>query len=1170
MAVSNLTSNKDIDYIQKDFTSSVDAMITYATVNYGQNTSANRLWTNFNVDGFSRNWLEIVAFVSDVLFFYLDNQATQTYLQTATVRSAVLDIAKQFGFSPATSTSASGVGIFTFTSAGTLPRGTQLTSTTGITFFNTNDIIAPIAGDFNGTVLQGTIRNFTFTAEGLQSEELFLAQEEIIKDLDNINSSDISPQVTVNGNSYTLVNSFLRHNGSDTPAITDSLNNIIGGGGRVFTLNEKPDGTKFITFGDGVFGRKLQPGDSISIQYRTGDGSAGNISAETLVDIVDAPSFVSSVTNNTDFSGGADEQSIERLRDLIPASLSTLERAVSQQDYSDIIIANFNEVFDASTEDNKDTVAVDLNIYVIPQGSGITNITDNPSLLSEITNFIDRRKMVTVQFQIKDAFGIDILFSIDVTINDSASRSIIESEIQTVLTDYFNLETGGVNGTGVSFAETVRENDISELIANISGIERFNITRHTYRPRIQENIVSLASDYQNSGVKVFKNVSESEWLLVAAGTQTDAAGATLFSNTVPRVGFTYTGASGELVYNTPVDLSLVSSGDTFIDSSGASFTILGVDTVNSKLFLNTSLTVDDSVPGADADGSITQAAQTYESFKCFKKILGKVSNLSDNSITDNDLDLSVLNSTGDVLSARVLIDNSEVFIPGEYANTEFYLVDANGNIWEILQNDSNTITTSITSVNDASVTSVAVGDYKIVKKVAGDNVTFNGNILGIQYNTDKTVFSIGAQFDQIGTINDDFAISEEQVNIGKLGVALDLVSFDAGTGELILNNNPDLSGVNNNWLLVDSSGQIFNIVGSNNSALPVVELSKFAQDSSIEITGSGLNQKVAQGIQVPTTTDYPVVSFYLKKEGNVEGNLTLSIVNDDGGGKPNLASVVATSTPINVNDLPTDDLPFSEVTFGFSTPPNLTASTQYHIVLNPDAGYVSSQISGVKTFDNSGAETFSYDGGSGELTYDGIVDLSGVLPGHYFEDYNGDLFEILSVDDSANSLTLNTGLTLEDTTPNTGDGSVYQNDRVLVGIDTADGYVDGDSATYDGATWTTGTGIDASFKIQGSKTITVDTTLTPELGSGATVSERYYDDDNEISLTLGISQGFIISATDANDLAKGTVSGTANSPIDSFVFRTSDYAGDISNIRLNEIPEISTDDIVIKIFGGVE
>jgi hypothetical protein len=130
--VSTITGNTDIDYIQRDFDSITDAIITFANVNFGPGTSANRLWTNYNADSFSRNWLEIVSFVGDVFFFYFDQQATQSYLQTATIRSAVRDIAKQFGFEPATATSASGNVTFTFTGPGTLNRGFQVSSASGV------------------------------------------------------------------------------------------------------------------------------------------------------------------------------------------------------------------------------------------------------------------------------------------------------------------------------------------------------------------------------------------------------------------------------------------------------------------------------------------------------------------------------------------------------------------------------------------------------------------------------------------------------------------------------------------------------------------------------------------------------------------------------------------------------------------------------------------------------------------------------------------------------------------------------------------------------------------------------------------------------------------------------------------------------------------------------
>lgn len=1174
--MANITANKDVDYVQKDFSSTVDAIISFANVNYGPGTSANRLWTNFNADSFSRNWLEILAFVADVFFFYFDNQATQSYLQTATIRSSIELIARQFGFVPGTATSASGVATFTVTGPGSIPRGFRVQASNGAEFYTTTATSVISAGTVNIPVLQGQIIAETFTGEGVQSEEIELQGANVIRDLTNLNPADVSPIVKVSGNDYTLVDSFIRNNGTDTPAIFDSLGKVIGGGGRVYTIGTRPNGTPYITFGDGIFGRKLQSGEIVSVTYRTGGGSIGNISEQTLNTLLDSNVIISSVINNADFSGGADEQSIDQLRDLIPASLRTLERAVAEQDYSDILEANFTEVFAASTEPNLVDAGVDLNIYVVPQGSGITNISDNPVLKNKLSSYIDRRKMVTVQFQILDAFGVATVVSLEVFITDTASKSTVLTAIKTALANFFNLSTGGASGSGVSFAEPILLKDIGNVIETVTGVERFEIKRLSYKPRVASKVVGLITEYQNSEVTIFPNVSESEWIIVASGPVLEPSGGVLFSNT-GLVGYTYNSTTGLLTYAFPVDLDGVSPGDLFRDGANIDFTILGVDTVNSTLILPSGQTVNTTVANAN-HGSIRNGSTEYESFKVFKKILANATNLSIDSITDNDLDVSIVRSTGTAISARLLLDNSKIFIPGQYATGDYYLVDAAGQIWEILENDSNTFKTSISAVNDASVTSVSTGEYKIVTKFTGKQVVFQNNVFNIQYNSENTFYSIGAQFSQIGTIGDAFSIASEQVNKGKLGVALDLISYNSLTGVLRLNSSPNLSGISSDYVLLDASGQSFNIVGVDNQAKPTVFYDLVNQDTEFILQDSGLGSKVAQGFKVATTDTYAVVSWYLKREGNIVGNLVASIVNDDGAGLPNLSSVVAVSDPIVVTNLPEVNL--QKVIFSFTTPPVLNAGTQYHLVLTGDAGYSGAEQSGIVAFDNTGLVNFSYNVTSGLVEYASAVNLSNVEPGHYFQDSSGQLFQILAVSDVDDTLTLDTGLSVDDSVPTvSGDGAVIINDRVLIGTDTSTPtYADGEFARFDGSLWSnstlgpspSGTLEVAIFSVEGTKSITVQSNLTPVLGPGATASTRYYDDANEISLVLGVSSGSVTSAADANALGKGTVGSVPNRPVDNFVFRTSRFADDIVNLRANEIPELADGDIDIQIFGGVD
>jgi hypothetical protein len=1174
--MANITNNIDIDYIQKDFSSIVDAIINFANVNYGPGTSANRLWTNFNADSFSRNWLEIVAFVADVFFFYFDNQATQSYLQTATVLSAVKDIAKQFGFTPKSATSASGVATVTCTGAGTIPRGTIFEATNGVQFFVTQNTIIPSAGTYNVPVLQGTLVSEQFTAEGLQNEEFELIGPNIVTDSDNLNPLDISPQVTVNGNPYKLVSSFIRFNGTDSAPIADSLGNLIGGGGRVFVLDERPDTTPYVKFGDGIFGRKLQSGELITISYRSGGGSAGNIPEQTLTKVVSSVPIISSVTNNADFSGGADAQTIEQLRELIPASLRTLDRAVAEQDYSDLLVSTFSEVFAASTEANTEDFGIDLNIYVVPQGSGITKISDNILLRNKLQNYIDRRKMVTVQFQILDAFGVDALITFEVFIANTASKSTVSSAIRTAVQNFFNISTGGTSGDGIGFATPILLKDIANLIEGVVGVERFEIKRLTYRPRVDKKVIGIITDYNISQVQVYPKVEEREWLLAAAGIQNEVAGTVLFSNT-GLIGFTYNSTTGEIAYSFAVDLDGVAPGDLFRDGSGTDFTILGVDAANSTLFISTGLTINTTVTTAN-HGSIRNGNTSFQSYKVFKKILATTTNLSINSITDNDLDLSVITGTGVALGARVLLDNVNVFVPGEYSTGNYYLVDAAGNIWDIVENSSNTLKTSISAINDASVVNVASGDYKIVTNLTGKQIIFQNNVFNIQYNSENTLFSSGAQFSQIGTIGDKFAISLLQANKGNLGVAVDLLSFNNTTKVVRLNSAPNLAGVNAGHVLIDSSGQIFNIVAIDNRARPSVFYDQINIDTQFTLQGSGIGEQIAQGFKVTSTDVYAVVGLYLKRHGNIVGNLTAKIVADDGSGLPDLLSPVAVSDPISVLEI--SDVAPEKILFSFATPPTLTAGTQYHLVLSSDAAYQANEIDGVKSFDNTALTGFTYNSLSGVVSFSAPVNLSSVQPGHYFRDSSGALFKILAVNDTNDEITLASLLSVDTSVPTVSDdGSVFVYDKVELGIDSSlPSYADGEFARFDGVSWSnstlgpspSGTLQVAAFSVEGTKSVTVDSNLTPVLGTGATISTRYYDDENQISLIVGNSAGSITSATDVNALGRGTVGSVSNRPVDTFVFRSSRYADDIVNLRLNEIPQIDVNDIIIQIYGGVD
>jgi len=132
-------------------------------------------------------------------------------------------------------------------------------------------------------------------------------------------------------------------------------------------------------------------------------------------------------------------------------------------------------------------------------------------------------------------------------------------------------------------------------------------------------------------------------------------------------------------------------------------------------------------------------------------------------------------------------------------------------------------------------------------------------------------------------------------------------------------------------------------------------------------------------------------------------------------------------------------------------------------------------------------------------------------------------------------------------------------------------YINGNASTYNGSIWSSLPTYDFFFEIAGTKSITLKSNLIPTIGT-ATISKRYYDDENEIAFVLGISEGLITKVDEGevvNDYGKGTVETEADQFVDRFVFRTSAYSDDIVNLRKQEIPQLETEDINIQIFGGV-
>ena len=113
-----------------------------------------------------------------------------------------------------------------------------------------------------------------------------------------------------------------------------------GADDRSYVLRVEEDGAGIIQFGDGRHGARLPTGqDNLRAVYRKGIGSAGNVQAGQLAQLLSRPLGLKAVSNPLPAAGGVNADSSTHARRNMPLGVRTLGRVVSVQDYEDYALA---------------------------------------------------------------------------------------------------------------------------------------------------------------------------------------------------------------------------------------------------------------------------------------------------------------------------------------------------------------------------------------------------------------------------------------------------------------------------------------------------------------------------------------------------------------------------------------------------------------------------------------------------------------------------------------------------------------------------------------------------------------------------------------------------------------------------------------------------------------
>ena len=441
-------------------------------------------WSDFAVASFGNVLLELYAFVGDVVGYYLDNQARESRLVTATQRKNVIALARMLGYKLHGARAATAEAVFSLARASSadvrIPAGTVVRTrevTEPVRFQLLADVVIP-AGALQAT---GVVENSKTWVQLFDSRGL--ADLDII--LDHTPYLDASVAVSAANGTFVEKESLLGSGPND----------------RHFVVLVDQNDRATVRFGNGTSG--APPTGTVTVAYKTGGGAAGNVDAGRIVVVegtfTDAHGRAAqvSVTNPEPASGGTDRQSVASAKLLAPESLRTLTRSVTREDFE----VNARRVPGVAralmlTSNEDPTVPENSGVlYVIPQGGGLPTPALKNLVLLQVTEVYPAT--LTFQVSVQNPVYKKVDVEARIYLRQGHAAATVRERVKANLAAMFRVsEADGTPNPLVDFGFNVKDAD-GNPSGEVAWSDVFNVIRDTEGVR---KIGDLHGDLKLSGL----------------------------------------------------------------------------------------------------------------------------------------------------------------------------------------------------------------------------------------------------------------------------------------------------------------------------------------------------------------------------------------------------------------------------------------------------------------------------------------------------------------------------------------------------------------------------------------------------------------------------------------------------------------------------------------------
>jgi hypothetical protein len=471
------------DYTSRDYTSIQNDLFARA-----QNQLPE--WTSRDTGDFGVLMVDLWAYMGDILHYYVDRAAGESFLNTATQRESVLAIANLLDYLPSGRRSAkvniqlnANLTTATDTAPVFIPKYTRFKATplvdtaspviflldTPIAFVGTsNGASTSIVSDgvtyatypktqvVSVALTEGERFTETYTSTGLIGQRITLRQTGVVTDSITVTTNEGGAGSTV---TYAYVERIFNGTNND----------------KIYAIDITADNYSVVACGNNVNGSVPAINSTITITYRKSRGSAGNVVVGSVKEIesttvpnkqsLDGLVFV---PNALKASGGVDIESMASLKQNIPASFRSQDRAVSLQDYRDLVL-RVPGIVRATSYVSGSTVYIKATTQPSDYGSSNT-LTLTSDEVTAITDYLSPREIAFVTSSVGASVSLTpVNFAGTVQIQDSYIQEVVYNQVVDAIYALFDFDN-------LDFDTTVSLGSVYRAILDVNGVDYTNIT----------------------------------------------------------------------------------------------------------------------------------------------------------------------------------------------------------------------------------------------------------------------------------------------------------------------------------------------------------------------------------------------------------------------------------------------------------------------------------------------------------------------------------------------------------------------------------------------------------------------------------------------------------------------------------------------------------------------